>query len=50
MRNDLDRLMSERDLDGLVIVKEGLEESVLMNYMTGGAKLGAALLIKRRVS
>jgi Xaa-Pro aminopeptidase len=48
MKNDLDRLMSERQLDALVIVKEGHEDSVPMNYMTGGAKLGTALLIKRR--
>ena len=48
MKTDLDQLMAERELDVLVIVKEGQDDVMPMRYMTGGVRLGGALLIKRR--
>ena len=48
MKQDLDRLMAERELDALMIVKEGHDPNMPIVYLAGGAKLGSALLLKRR--
>ncbi|MBN1287822.1 MAG: aminopeptidase P family protein [Anaerolineae bacterium] len=47
MKSDLDRLMIERELDALVILKASHADVMAMNYMTGNASLGAAYLIKK---
>ncbi len=48
MKRDLDRLMAERNLDAVVIVKEGHDPNVPISYLTGGVGLGSALFMKRR--
>ncbi len=48
MKEDIDRLMQERELDALVIIKDGHTDVTAMKYMTSGAHLGAATLIKRQ--
>lgn len=48
MKRDLDQLMAERELDALVIVKEGHDPNMPIDYLTGGVSLGNALLLKRR--
>ncbi|GAB4448640.1 MAG: hypothetical protein Kow00120_18840 [Anaerolineae bacterium] len=50
MKQDLDALMAERHLDALMVVKEGHDPNMPISYLTGGASLGRALLIKRRGS
>ncbi len=47
MRGDLDRLMAERKLDALMVMGNSGGNSV-MNYLTGGAHLEGALIVKRR--
>ena len=47
MKSDLDRLMEERNLDGLLVMGNSGGNPV-MNYLTGGAHLESALVLKRR--
>ncbi|RIK34093.1 MAG: aminopeptidase P family protein, partial [Chloroflexi bacterium] len=47
MKSDLDRLMADRNLDGLLVLGDASGNPV-MNYLTGGAPLERALLFKRR--
>ncbi|GIV77166.1 Xaa-Pro peptidase family protein [Litorilinea aerophila] len=47
MKADLDRLMEERNLDGLMVLGDSTGNKVL-NYLTGGAHLERALVVKRR--
>lgn len=47
MKQDLDRLMAERNLDGLLVLGNSAGNPV-MNYLTGGAHLERALVLKRR--
>ncbi|HUF38879.1 MAG TPA: Xaa-Pro peptidase family protein [Anaerolineales bacterium] len=47
MKSDLDRLMTENDIDGLLITGPG-QHNPAMVYMTGGAHLTAADLVKPR--
>jgi len=47
MRADLDRLMAERKLDALLVMGNSSGNSV-MNYLTGGAHMEGALIVKRR--
>jgi Xaa-Pro aminopeptidase len=47
MKSDLDRLMHENDIDGLLITGPG-QHNPAMVYMTGGAHLTGADLIKPR--
>lgn len=47
MKADLDRLMAERNLDGILVVGNSHGNQV-MNYLTGGAHLEQALILKRR--
>lgn len=47
MKSDLDRLMTDRNLDGLLVLGDASGNPV-MNYLTGGAQLERALLFKRR--
>ena len=46
MRSDLDRIMAERDLDGLLVIGDASGNKVL-NYVTGGAHLERALAVKK---
>ncbi len=46
MRADLDRIMSERNLDGMLVIGDASGNKVL-NYLTGGAHLERALVVKR---
>ena len=48
MKADLDRLMAERALDVLIIIKRGSTEVMSMKYVTGGVSLGEAFYIKKR--
>ncbi len=47
MKQDLDRLMAERNLDAVLVVGNSAGNPV-MNYLTGGAHLERALVLKRR--
>ena len=47
MKSDLDRLMEERNLHALLVMGNSGGNAV-MNYLTGGAHLENALLVKRR--
>jgi Xaa-Pro aminopeptidase len=47
MKSDLDRLMAERKLDALLVMGNSGGNPV-MNYLTGGAHLEGALVVKRR--
>jgi Xaa-Pro aminopeptidase len=47
MKQDLDRLMAERNLDALLVLGNAAGNPV-MNYLTGGAHLERALVLKRR--
>ncbi len=47
MKSDLDRLMAERNLDGLIVIGDASGNTV-MNYLTGGEHLERALIVKRR--
>ena len=47
MRAELDRLMAERGLDAFLVVGDAAGNKV-MNYLTGGAHLERALVLKRR--
>lgn len=47
MKTDLDRLMAERNLDAFLVLGDAHGNSV-MNYLTGGAMLERALVVKRR--
>lgn len=47
MKADLDRLMAERALDALLVMGHSASDRVI-NYLTGGAHLGRAILFKRR--
>ncbi len=47
MKQDLDRLMAERNLDALLVLGDSTGNPV-MNYLTSGAHLERALLVKRR--
>ncbi|MEZ4672747.1 MAG: aminopeptidase P family N-terminal domain-containing protein [Caldilineaceae bacterium] len=47
MKADLDRIMAERNLDALLVMGDAGGNKV-MNYLTGGAPLENALVIKRR--
>ena len=44
MKQDLDRLMAERNLDGLLVLGNSAGNPV-MNYLTGGAHLERALVL-----
>jgi Xaa-Pro aminopeptidase len=46
MRSDLDALMEEHSLDALVVMGDSSGNAV-MNYLTGGAHLERALVVKR---
>lgn len=47
MRTDLDQIMTERGLDGLLVMGNSSGNSV-MNYLTGGLHFEGALIVKRR--
>ena len=47
MKSDLDRLMEERNLQALLVMGNSGGNAV-MNYLTGGAHLENALVVKRR--
>ena len=47
MKRDLDRLMAERNLDAFLVMGNSSGNPV-MNYLTGGAHLENALVLKRR--
>lgn len=47
MKSDLDRIMAERNLDALLVMGDASGNQV-MNYLTGGAHLERALIVKRR--
>lgn len=47
MKSELDRLMAERNLDGFLVLGSSGGNPV-MNYLTGGAHLENALVLKRR--
>lgn len=47
MKSELDRLMAERNLDALLVLGNSGGNPV-MNYLTGGAHLEGALVVKRR--
>ncbi len=47
MKHDLDRLMAERKLDAFLVLGDSTGNPV-MNYLTGGAHLERALIVKRR--
>jgi len=47
MKQDLDRLMAERNLDALLVLGNSAGNPV-MNYLTGSAHLERALVLKRR--
>jgi len=46
MRADLDRIMAERNLDGMLVIGDASGNKVL-NYLTGGAHLERALVVKK---
>ncbi len=47
MKSDLDRLMAERNLDGFIVIGDS-DGNPVMNYLTGGADVEGALVLKRR--
>jgi len=47
MKSDLDRLMTERNLDALLVMGDA-SGNPIMNYLTSGAHLERALIVKRR--
>lgn len=47
MKADLDRIMEERNLDALLVLGNSGSNKI-MNYLTGGAPLERALVVKRR--
>lgn len=47
MKADLDRLMAERNLDALLVLGDA-SGNPTMNYLTNGAQLERALIVKRR--
>ena len=47
MKHDLDRLMAERGLDAFLVIGDSTGNPV-MNYLTAGAHLERALIVKRR--
>ena len=47
MKSDLDRLMAERNLDGLLVLGDA-QGNTVMNYLTNGVHLERALVLKRR--
>lgn len=47
MKSDLDRLMAARNLDGLLVIGDA-SGNPIMNYLTRGAALERALIVKRR--
>jgi Xaa-Pro aminopeptidase len=47
VKQDLDRLMAERKLDAFLVIGDSTGNPV-MNYLTGGAHLERALIVKRR--
>jgi Xaa-Pro aminopeptidase len=47
VKQELDRLMAERNLDALLVIGDSPGNGP-MNYLTGGAHLERALLVKRR--
>lgn len=47
MKADLDRLMAERNLDALLVMGDASGNKI-MNYLTNGAPLERALVVKRR--
>ncbi|MFO7632520.1 MAG: Xaa-Pro peptidase family protein [Caldilinea sp.] len=47
MKQDLDHLMTERNLDAFLVLGNSAGNPV-MNYLTGGAHLERALIVKRR--
>jgi Xaa-Pro aminopeptidase len=47
MKADLDRLMAERNLDAFLVLGDA-HGNPIMNYLTGGAALERALVVKRR--
>lgn len=47
MRSDIDRLMSQRGLDAVVVMADELDNPVL-SYLTNGAKMLAGAYIKKR--
>ena len=47
MKSDLDRLMVERNLDALLVMGDA-RANTIMNYLTNGAHLENALVVKRR--
>jgi len=49
MKQDLDRLMAERELDAFLVLGDSTGNPV-MNYLTGGAHLERALIVKRRAA
>ena len=46
MKRDLDRLMAERNLDGVLVLGEG--HGAVMRYLTNGGYFEGALLLKPR--
>ena len=46
MRADLDRIMAERNLDGMLVIGDASGNKVL-NYLTAGAHLERALVVKK---
>jgi len=47
MKSDLDHLLTQRDLDALLVMGDSSGNTVL-NYLTGGEHLERALVVKRR--
>lgn len=47
MKSDIDRLMAERDMDAFIVVGDS-DGNPVMNYLTGGARLEKALIVKKR--
>jgi Xaa-Pro aminopeptidase len=47
MKTDLDRLMADRNLDALLVLGDA-SGNPIMNYLTGGAALERAYIVKRR--
>ena len=45
MKSDLDRLMTERELDGFLVIGDS-DGNPVMNYLTGGAHLEGATVVK----
>jgi Xaa-Pro aminopeptidase len=47
LKTELDRLMAERDLDAFLVLGDA-HANPIMNYLTGGATLERAIVLKRR--